>query len=220
MEKIKITFLGDVLCVWAYATHTLITRLKEEYGDRIVIDYRFISVFGDAKNFIEKGWHNKGSFSGFSEHLQEVCNNLGYINATPAIWKDCMPKTSSMAHWYLKAIQLWEAENNSLSNATSAQNLISEDMLWQMRMLFFQQGRDISNIHVLNSLFENTNIPFSQITPYLEDGSAMAALLADYELETKLKLDGSPTLLLNSNRQKLYGNTGYEVIKANIEALI
>ncbi|MBD3612184.1 MAG: DsbA family protein [Hydrogenovibrio crunogenus] len=219
-RKIKITFLGDILCVWAYSTHALLEKLKHEYADRIEIDYRFISVFGDAEKFIEDGWHDKGSYSGFSNHLQAVANELGYINVNPVIWKDCKPKTSSMAHLYMKAIQLWEQKNMSLSDNQNPLKRKSEEVLWQMRVLFFEQGKDISNTKILDDLLKNANIDPVQITPFLEDGSAMASLLSDYELEPQLKLDGSPTLLLNENRQKLYGNIGYEVIKANIEALL
>lgn len=219
-KKIKITFLSDILCVWAYSTHTLLERLKHEYADHIEIDYRFISVFGDTERFIEQGWHDKGGYSGFSNHLQAVASELGYISVNPVIWKDCKPKTSSMAHLYMKAILLWEQNNTRLFDNQNPPKRKSEDVLWQMRVLFFDQGKDISNTKTLDKLLKNSNIDLTQITPFLEDGSAMASLLSDYELKPQLKLDGSPTLLLNANRQKLYGNIGYEVIKANIEALL
>uniref|UniRef100_Q31FA3 DSBA-like thioredoxin domain-containing protein n=1 Tax=Hydrogenovibrio crunogenus (strain DSM 25203 / XCL-2) TaxID=317025 RepID=Q31FA3_HYDCU len=219
-KKIKITFLGDLLCIWAYSTHALLKKLKHEYANCIEIDYRFISVFGDAEKFIDNGWHDKGGYSGFSNHLQTVASELGYINVNSVIWNDCKPKTSSMAHLYMKAIQLWEQKNMSSSDSQNPPKRKSEEVLWQMRVLFFEQGKDISNTKILDNLLKNANIDSEQITPFLEDGSAMASLLSDYELKPQLKLDGSPTLLLNANRQKLYGNIGYEVIKANIEALL
>jgi predicted DsbA family dithiol-disulfide isomerase len=36
----------------------------------------------------------------------------------------------------------------------------------------------------------------------------------------QLHITGSPTIVLNEGRQKLYGNVGYGVIEANIKELL
>ncbi len=53
----------------------------------------------------------------------------------------------------------------------------------------------------------------------IESGQAYAALMADYEQAQELRIKGSPSWVLNSGRQILYGNIGYRVLNANIEEL-
>ena len=47
-----------------------------------------------------------------------------------------------------------------------------------------------------------------------------ARLAADYQDADKMRIEGSPTFVLNEGRQKLYGNVGFRVIEANIQELL
>ena len=60
----------------------------------------------------------------------------------------------------------------------------------------------------------------ASIEKSLNDGSALAALMSDTEKKELLKLEGSPSYILNDGRQKLYGNVGYRVIEANVTELL
>ncbi len=44
--------------------------------------------------------------------------------------------------------------------------------------------------------------------------------MRDYQQAKVLSLKGSPSYVLDNGRQTLYGNVGYRVLLANIEALI
>jgi hypothetical protein len=44
--------------------------------------------------------------------------------------------------------------------------------------------------------------------------------MSDTEKKELLKLEGSPSYILNDGRQKLYGNVGYRVIEANVTELL
>jgi hypothetical protein len=35
-----------------------------------------------------------------------------------------------------------------------------------------------------------------------------------------MRIEGSPSLVLNEGRQKLYGNVGFRVIEANVQGLL
>ncbi|MEJ2378395.1 MAG: hypothetical protein P8Y71_24425 [Pseudolabrys sp.] len=54
----------------------------------------------------------------------------------------------------------------------------------------------------------------------IDNGAAFAALAADIQERDRLRIEGSPTFVLNQGRQKLYGNVGYRVIEANIRELL
>jgi len=59
-----------------------------------------------------------------------------------------------------------------------------------------------------------------EIERLLESGVPQAALAGDYQDAEKSRIEGSPTLVLNEGRQKLYGNVGYRIIDANIRELL
>ena len=48
----------------------------------------------------------------------------------------------------------------------------------------------------------------------------LAPLAADYQDADKMRIEGSPSLVLNEGRQKLHGNVGFRVIEANVQGLI
>ena len=58
------------------------------------------------------------------------------------------------------------------------------------------------------------------IEQLIHDGIAFARLAADYQEADKMQIEGSPSLVLNQGRQKLYGNVGFRVIEANILELL
>jgi protein-disulfide isomerase len=53
-----------------------------------------------------------------------------------------------------------------------------------------------------------------------EGGVAFARLAADYQDADKMRIEGSPSFVLNEGRQKLYGNVGFGLIEANIQELL
>ena len=63
-------------------------------------------------------------------------------------------------------------------------------------------------------------LPGTAIRDRMLDGSALAALSLDMEHKAGYQLQGSPTLLMNNGRQKLYGNVGYKVMEANVSELL
>ena len=60
----------------------------------------------------------------------------------------------------------------------------------------------------------------TEIEQVIKEGTALAALMNDMEKKELLKLEGSPSYVMNDGRQKLYGNIGYRVIEANVTELL
>ena len=54
----------------------------------------------------------------------------------------------------------------------------------------------------------------------IHSGVAFARLAADYQDADKMRIEGSPSFVLNEGRQKLYGNVGFHLIEANIQELL
>ena len=222
MEKsIKLSYYSDVLCFWAYAAQVRLDELKQTFGSRIEIEHHFISVFGNTAQRIGEGWKDRGGYAGFSEHLLESAKNFPHLRVNPEIWKLSTPKTSASSHCFLKAVQLLQAQG-LISHAVDEtyNKTLFEEFLWRVRCAFFEQAEDIGNVSVLKRIAEGLDLPIAEIDSLLSDGSALAALMSDMDNKEELKLEGSPSFILNDGRQKLYGNVGYKVIEANVTELL
>ncbi len=206
-EKISLTCFSDVLCIWAYVAQARIDEAERQFGSQLDVDYKFCSVFADTRHKMATTWLERGGYEGFANHLQEVGSQFQHINLHPDIWLTCRPLSSTPAHQTLKAVQ----HNNPDS---------FETFLRQIRVGFFERAMDISNADVLDQLLEESNIPVAPIQQMFRKGEPQALLEGDMREKEQLHITGSPTLVLNEGRQKLYGNVGYGVIEANIKELL
>ncbi len=217
---VHITMFSDVLCIWAYVAQIRVDELKKKFGTAIAFDYRFMALFGDTQKRIAEGWHDRGGFAGFNKHVHEVAKKFPHVVVHPDIWLTCQPKSSAATHLYLKAAQLAISRQSSAASAPGGSSLIFENFIWQVRLAFFRDNRDVSSLQVLNEIAVEHNLPVAVINELLSSGEAMAALCGDVELKDQQNIEGSPTFLLNEGRQKLYGNVGYRILEANIQEVL
>ncbi len=213
-SAVPITYFSDVLCIWAYAAEARVDEVKRQFGNRVSIDYRFFQVFGDTAQRIGVGWAGKGGYDGFNAHLKEVAAGFEHLEVHPDLWLWVRPASSASAHLFLKAVELCAADTEE--GAPSA----LEAAAWRVRLAFFRECRDISRQDVLYEIADELSFAIEPIKQEIETGRAIAALCGDLEVKDRLKVDGSPTFVLNEGRQKLYGNVGYRVIEANIQELL
>lgn len=204
---VTLRYFTDVLCIWAYAAQVRLDELRDQFADDVQVEHHFISVFGDTATRIGDGWKERGGFDGFANHMQEVAATFPHINISERIWRETKPTTSGNAHLLLKGAQL----------ATDQESF--ERLLWRTRCAFFEEGRDVSQTAILLDLLDDQGLR-SHVQTSVADGTAMAALLRDYEMKATFGLQGSPTYFLNERRQILYGNVGYRIIEANVQELL
>lgn len=206
-EKISLICYSDVLCIWAHIAQARIDEVKKHFGDKVKIEYRFCSVFGDTAHKMDSTWRDKGGYEGFATHLHEVTASHDHIVLHPYLWRTVRPHSSTPVHLMLKAVQAIEPT-------------MFEPALIASRKAFFEDGLDLSNGDVLEDILQNIKVPLEKIRELYKSGRAHALLEADSREKELLKIQGSPTFILNEGRQKLYGNVGYGVIEANIEELL
>lgn len=220
-DRIEILYYTDILCFWAYAAQIRIDELKRHFGDRIRIANHFISVFGSTQDRIGRGWKDRGGYAGFAANLLELAEAFPHVEVNPEAWHGCRPKTSATGHLFVKAAQLLHAEG-TLQPGTSAESDpdLVDELEWRIRCAFFVDARDISDTGVLMDLAADMGLAGAEIQKGMLDGTALAALSADLEHKSAYQLQGSPTLLMNNGRQKLYGNVGYKVMEANVTELL
>ena len=219
---IQISYVSDVLCVWAYVAEVRLDELRKEFGSSIELEYRFIPIFGATRHRIDEGWKKQGGYAGFGEHVLGVAKGFPHVSVHERVWSQVAPTTSSAAHEMLCAVRLL-TEEGILDAARLKEpqgRTLFEEAIWQVRLAFFAHARDISNREVLLDVLGQVGIPVPAIEAKLGSGEAMAELCRDIELRDELKIEGSPTYYLNQGRQKLYGNVGYRVVSANLRELL
>ena len=219
---VHISYVSDVLCVWAYVAEARLDALREEFGDAVELEYRFIPIFGATRYRIGEGWKDKGGYAGFGRHVRQVAERFPHAPVHERVWDEVAPTTSAAAHEMLCAVRLLQEEGivsperrEDLSGRT-----LFEEAVWRVRAAFFAEARDISEQSELFQVMTALGIPRAPIEAKLASGQALAETCRDIELRDQHKIEGSPTYYLNRGRQKLYGNVGYRVVSANLRELI
>lgn len=219
---IQLSYVSDVLCVWAYVAEARLDELRREFGSSIELEYRFIPIFGATRHRIAEGWKKRDGYAGFGEHVRGVAEGFPHVSVHERIWSEVAPTTSSAAHEMLCAVRLLAQEG--IVDAARRKELegrsVFEEAIWQVRSAFFEHARDISSRPVLLDVLGQVGIPIPEVEAKLSSGQAMAELCRDIELRDEHKIEGSPTYYLNQGRQKLYGNVGYRVLSANLRELL
>ena len=218
MSAVEVTYFSDVLCVWAYVAQARLDAIKEQFGATVRIVNRFCPVFGDTARKIPSTWKDKGGYEGFNAHLRLVAERFPHIQVHPDVWLKTRPLTSASAHLFLKAVQQWEHDAGVAGRQTTPR--VFDQVMWAFRCAFFQNCRDISRWDIQCEIAQALGADIGAIEERIHGGTAFADLAADTKDADKMRIEGSPSIVLNEGRQKLYGNIGFRLIEANIQELL
>jgi len=213
MEPVRIMHFSDVLCVWAYVSQIRMDELRDTFGDQIVVECRFVSVFGDATAKIDRLWGSRGGATAYSAHVREIVGRFEHVPVHEAVWVRNAPCSSMPAHLVLCAARLLDDARGSGTDAF-------DRLAWAVRQAFFRDGIDVSSRAALLEIASGAGLVPGDLETLLDDGRAHAALAADLELGRQHGIEASPTLVFNEGRQRLTGNVGYRIIEANVRELI
>ena len=217
MGEIEITYFSDVLCVWAYVAQARIEAVKEKFGKSVGIEHRFCSVFGDTAAKITSTWKDRGGYEGFGAHLHDVAGRFPHVEVHPEIWLKTRPRSSASPHLFMEAVQHWDAESTATGGPAAN---VFDRMMWALRCAFFRECRDIASWDVQCEIGEGLGVDIGAIEGLMHNGVAFARLATDYQDAYKMRIEGSPSFVLDDGRQKLYGNVGFRLIDANIQELL
>jgi predicted DsbA family dithiol-disulfide isomerase len=222
VDRVSIAYYSDLLCVWAYVAETRLDELRRRYAERVAIELRFVPVFGDVAEKIEKRWQDRGGVAGYAAHVRGVVAGFDGLELHPDTWTRTVPAGSWAAHLAVRAAGLLvdggDVDAGPVVAFAGRSRL--EELVHRLRIAFFREGRDVARTDVQLPLAEEVGFPAAALRARLEDGTALAALAADHEVAAKMGVTGSPTFVLNEGRQKLYGNVGYRILEANVKELL
>jgi predicted DsbA family dithiol-disulfide isomerase len=217
MSVVKVSYFSDALCIWAYIAQARIDAVEEKFGAAVRLEHRFCTVFGNTAVKIPTTWKDKGEYAGFNAHLRNVALQFPHVELHPDIWLTTRPATSTSAHLFMTAVQQWQQAQQGGSEATAP---VFEKLLWAFRCAFFRDCRDIARWEVQCELAEAVGVDLAAVERRIHDGTAFAKLASDYQDADRMRIEGSPSFVLNEGRQKLYGNVGFRIIEANIQELL
>lgn len=218
MSAIVITYFSDVLCIWAYVAQARIDAVKKKFGDTVQIKHQFCSVFGHTARKVPATWGEEDGYRAFNAHLRKIADRFPHLEVHPKIWLTTQPASSASAHLFLKAVQKWEHETWTVKGHSS--DSIFDQVVWAFRCGFFRDCRDIACWDIQCEIAENSGVDITAIEKSIHNGTAFASLAADYQDADKMRIEGSPSFVLNEGRQKLYGNIGFRLMEANIQELL
>ena len=216
--SLVIDYYSDVLCIWGYSAKIKIDEMKKEFADKITINYRYTPLFVDMHTMLENNWAEKGGLQGYNKMMHKLNAMFPYVEIHPQIGLQNLPHSSASCHQFLKAIDLLEQRKEIQSK--DKQNTLLEQLDWLIRLGYFRDAQDVSKHSILLSYAEQLEIPIVAVESLIHNGEAMAALAACSTNDKQKLIEGSPSFVLNEGRQKLYGNIGYNIISANIRALL
>ncbi|MFT7520965.1 MAG: putative DsbA family dithiol-disulfide isomerase [Kiritimatiellia bacterium] len=200
---------SDVLCVWAYLGQIRVDELQTRFGSQVVLQWRYIDLFGDTDQKIGEGWAKRGGWQGYADHVQQLVGRFAHVSVNSHTWASVRPASSAPAHQMLVGVRMLEERGEAPVGSEAK-------LAWAIREAFFRDARDVADWGVLNHILRELGGPGQELQRLRERGELHARLCRDYSLRAANGIQGSPTLLLDGGRQKLYGNVGYRVIEANV----
>jgi len=221
-RRITVCYYSDVLCIWAYLAQIKLDQLRRDFPEQVLLEHRYLPVFGNVEGKIRDRWSDRGGLVGYGSHVLEIAAAFDHVKVHPEIWTGVTPRSSLGPHLLLKAAALVANDGAFSLEPVAAFDGRSrlEELDWRLRLAFFRDLRDIGRLDIQFEVALELALPEQAIRKRLEDGSALASLAEDHEMAVTQQISGSPTFLLNENRQKLYGNVGYRIIDANVQELL
>ena len=220
MPPVQIAHYSDILCVWAYVGQGRLNRLASQFGDRIAIDIHFCSVFADTQSKIPAQWQDRGGFQGYADHVRAVAARFDDLAVHRDVWARTRPLSSASPHLFVRAVELLEREDLAGADVPPYLERLPVLAAQELRSAFFVRAEDVSHWDVQRRVAGLIGVDFDRVIDKIRTGEAIARLAADYDASQALRIEGSPTYVLNEGRQKLFGNVSYGVIEANVNELL
>lgn len=217
-EQVVIDYYTDILCIWAYISHRRVEELFSSFGNQIKINTHYCSVFSNAIVKLEKNWASKGGIAGYANHVQAVIEEFPHVEVSSRVWNEVRPFSSAPCHLFLKAVEVAEDGKKNVDQIYLEKPSVRA--AWALRKAFFVAEQDISDSKVQQQICETLAIDYEQIIEPETLARAAALLVQDMDQSKEQDVKGSPTFIMNSGRQKLFGNVGFRVLEANVRELL
>lgn len=175
-QSLNIVIYFDYICPWCYIASSRLLRLKEEYGDKIVIDWKSFPLD-------PYGWRPKYPVNRINQSRIRAGEEEESLNIKPWPEDKALPGSSIPAHEAAKCAQVQGRE-------------AFECYHMALMKAYFSDCKDISDREVLVSLAEEVQLDVPKFISDLEGDLPKSRVLAEYEeAVTDGNIIGVPTVI-------------------------
>lgn len=209
---VQIIYCYDAYCGWCYGFSKIITRLEEEYKDRLNFE-----VLSGGMILPESPRHFGATARYIQTAYKRVEDLTGIKFGEDFLWHVFHPDDTD---WYpsseMPAIALCIMKEYQPHNAVP----IAADLQYSLNY----EGRDLTDKEAYRHLLPKYNIPEEEFYTKLKSDEYKEKAYYEFALVKQLQVTGYPTVLLQQNETKFYllaqGYTAYETLKERIEKAI
>jgi putative protein-disulfide isomerase len=207
-----IYYCYDAYCGWCYGFSPVITRLAEEYKDRLVFD-----VLSGGMIFPETPQH----FGPIAKYIQTAYKRVEELTGRgfgeDLLWHVFNPdKTDWYPHSEMPAIALSIFKEYQPDKAVQ----IASDLQYALNY----EGRDLTDKEAYRHLLSKYNIPEEDFYTKLKSEEYKEKAYYEFALVKQLQVTGFPAVLLQVSDAKFYqlaqGYADYDTLKVRFEKVL
>ncbi len=181
-ELPRVAVYADLACPYAYIAAYRLRKLRDEYGGRLIIEHKSLPL-----EYINRQPTPKPM-------LDSECPLL-MLTEPELPWE---PWHAPLSEW---PVTLWPAFE-AVKCAERQDMALADELDWGIRTAFFAESRCVSMRHVLLDLAERVGLAMDRFAQDFDSGQTKELVMAEArEGWERLKVPGSPTVVLPSGRQ-------------------
>lgn len=173
-KRVRITVFSDYVCPFCYLEEPDLARVREEYGDRVEVDWRAYELRPDPIPTLDPD----------GEYLHRVWNASVYPMARSLGMTLRLPPVQPRSRKALEAAE-FAREKGAYDRMHTA-----------LFRAFFEEGRDIGDVEVLLEVGESVGLDTDELRASLEEDRYTGKVVGDEELARKLGVDSVPTVFV------------------------
>ena len=178
----QITMYADLACPYAYITAYRLRRLRDDYRGRLVIAHKSLAL-----EYVNS--------QPTPRRVLESEIPLLMLQEPALPWE---PWHAPASEW---PVTLWPAFE-AIKCAERQDMALADDLDWAIRAAFFAESRCVSMRYILFELAERVGLAMDRFERDFDSGVAKSLVIQEArDGWERLKVAGSPTLMLPSGRQ-------------------
>jgi len=178
---VRLDVWSDYLCPFCYLEEPVLTRMREEFGDRLAVHWRAFELRPEPVPTLPPR----------GEYLVDIWERAVYPMAHDRGMKLRLPPVQPRSRLALEAAECAREQGRF------------DAMHHAIFSAFFEEGRDIGQKKVLFELGESCGVEREVLERALTTGQYREKVLGDEELASELGLSGVPAMLLRKDGEPL-----------------
>lgn len=174
--RARITVFSDYVCPFCYLEEPDLARVREEYGDKVEVDWRAYELRPDPVPTLDPD----------GEYLHRVWNASVYPMARSLGMTLRLPPVQPRSRKALEAAEFARERGKF------------DEMHTALFKAFFEDGRDIGDVETLLEVGESVGLGRAELRAALEEGRYTEKVVADEELARLLDVTSVPTMLVTA----------------------